>query len=398
MIRKSDDSHLTPADRRRQLIEWIRSHYEAKDTQRRALDLYRAGQFDRALELFQQAEALGADGTTIAGYVAGCHRRTGRVEDLAETLGTIQAQRELDTQERVTLAAALATSGRRAEAMATLRDGLRTAPEAPELHFHLGLLCAERGDYEEAELRHTQVLTIDRDHADAMVQIGLCRGAEQDLPGAMHWLQQALSRRPGDARIGVLMTQAAKALAQSGSPNALRPIMRVTVPEADAADVEQLALLVADDPDFVDAFLSLSEQDVDQEILALLLRTLEAALERQPEHAELRFHCGRVLDRLGRPDDAIAQNERAVAIDPEFTRALIELGRLYRLTNRSDDAVSRLEAALRAGADYADVHYHLGNLYRNRGEIERARDSFERALTINHEYDAAHQALSMIEA
>lgn len=398
MSRKPDDSHLAPADRRRQLIEWIRSHYEAKDTQRRALDHYRAGRLDRALELFQQAEALGADGTTIARYVAECHRRAGRTENVVETLGAIRDQNQLDTQERVTLAAALALSGRRAEAIATLRDGLRARPEAPELHFHLGLLCAELGDLEEAELRHTQVLTIDRDHADAMVQLGLCRGAERDLPGAMHWFQQALARRPGDARIGVLMTQAAKALAQSGSRDVLRPLVRVTVPTADAADVEQLALLVADDPDFVDAFLSLSEQDVNREILALLLRTLEAALERQPEHAELRFHCGRVLDRLGRPDEAITQNERAVAIDPDFTRALIELGRLYRRTNRSDDAVSRLEAALRAGADYADVHYHLGSLYRNRGEIERARDSFERALTINHEYAAAHQALSMIEA
>jgi len=394
----STTSQNAKADQRRKLIEWIRTHYEAKDIQRRAIDQYRAGRFDRALELFQQADALGADGKSVAQYVAECHLTAGRIEQTAQSLDAIAGRDGLQVREHITLACSLAETGRPIAAMETLRDGLRESPDSLELHFHLGLMCAERGDYEEAELRQTQVLTMDRDHVDAMVQIALCRGAIQDLAGAMHWLQQALSRRPHAARIGVLMAQAAKAAAQSAPTGKLRSGLRLVVPDAAEADIEQLARIVAADPDFVDAFLSLSQRDVNREVLSLLFQTLERVLERQPEHAELRFHCARVLDRLGRADAAIAENERAVAIDPGYTRALIELGRLYRRTNRSADAVARLEAALKAGADYADVHYHLGNLYRDLGQIKRARDSFRRALKLNQHYLAAHQALSTIEA
>jgi tetratricopeptide (TPR) repeat protein len=259
-------------------------------------------------------------------------------------------------------------------------------------------MCAERGDFEEAELRHTQVLTIDRNHVDAMVQLGLCRGALQDLSGALYWLQRAQSFRPTDARIGVLLTQAAKALATSGQRGSFRPVLRTLDPEPDEADIQQLSMIVAKDPEFVDAFLALSEEEVNPELLGLLLRTLEAALEHQPEHAELRHHCGRVLERLGRREAAIRANERAVSIDPGFTRALIELGRLYGKTNRRADAVTRLESALKAGADYADVHYLLGSLYRDLGQIERARRSFERALKLNGAYTAAHEALEALVA
>jgi tetratricopeptide (TPR) repeat protein len=103
-----------------------------------------------------------------------------------------------------------------------------------------------------------------------------------------------------------------------------------------------------------------------------------------------------VLERLGRREDAITQNEQAVRIDPKFTRALIELGQLYHATDRNEDATSRLEQAVAAGADYADVHFLLGNLYRDCGQLNRARNAYRRALTINERYEAAQEALKAL--
>ena len=169
-------------------------------------------------------------------------------------------------------------------------------------------------------------------------------------------------------------------------------------PEPDYAGIEELSHVIGAEPDFVDAFLSIPTGKVDEKVFAMLLETLHTALERQPEHAELHYHCGRVLTRLGHDDAAIDQNERAVSIDPKFTRALIELGKLYSRTDRTADATTRLERAVAAGAEYADVFYLLGNLYRDQGQIGQARTAYRRALKINERYEEAKTALEALPA
>jgi len=386
------------AQRRAELVERVRSQFEAKDLVRRAVDRFHAGRFDEALSLFQDALARGADGTTLTDYLADCHVFAGHYSDAAQALDRKAASKHRTVGDAVRHAYVLSAGGRTERAIDTLRGAVRRNSESAELHFHLGTLLSEIGEVEEAELRFAQVLSIDAGHVDAMVSLGLCYGVRQDIASAFTWLQRAQARRPGDARIGIMLTQAAKALYQKTAASGLSPILRTYDEAAQAADIEELARVIEADPDFVDAFLALSNTKVNEEVFAVLLRTLETALERQPEHAELHYHCGRVLDRLGRCDAAIIENERAVAIDPMFTRALIELGRLYRRTNRTTDAASRLEAAIMTGADYADVHFLLGKLYCDLGAIEKARRSFRRALSLNDRYEAAREALELLFA
>jgi len=392
------NASATTAARREALVEWMRRRCEAKDTVRRAIDRFHAGRFDEALALFQEALKLGADGTTLTDYLADCHLVAGRYAEAAAAMDSeVDADRQ-PVEEAVRLAYVHAAAGNTARAIETLRQAVRRHCESIELHFALGTLLSESGNFDEAELRFAQVLSIDTQHVDAMISLALCHGARQDVMSAFTWLHRAQAYRPGDARIGILLTQAAKALYQDHSISGVHPRLRTYSEVAQRTDIQELARVIEVDPDFVDAFLNLTGTDVNREIFAILLRTLEAALERQPEHAELHYHCGRVLDRLGRSDAAIGENERAVAIDPGFTRALIELGRLYRKTNRNTDAVGRLEAAIVAGADYADVHYWLGRLYCDLGAIEKARRSFRRALSLNDHYEAAREALDSLFA
>ena len=167
-------------------------------------------------------------------------------------------------------------------------------------------------------------------------------------------------------------------------------------PEQDTLGMEELSRVIEENADFVDAFLSIRLDDVQEGLFAVLLGTIRVALERQPEHAELHFHCGRVLDKLGRRADAIDANEEAVRLNPRFTRALIELAKLYQATDRRIDAATRLEQAVAQGAEYADVYFMLGNLYRDRGDFEQARGAYGNALRINSEYVAAQEALATL--
>lgn len=382
--------------RREAIQRTLRSYYAAMRETRRGVCLLNAGEFTQAEAAFQRAAALGCKPGQMARRLAACALGRGDPAAAAAHLEALCEENQGGTAELIRLAYAAWSAGKRTMALTTLREALRGEPEHPGLHFHLGVLLAAGGELEEAELRFTQVECIDRNHVEGLVQLALCCAARHAPREALEYLQRALIRRPDDPRIGLLTAQAAKAVQQQGHV----PMLRATLPDTPGqfADwgIEDLARAVAAEPDFVEAFLSLPPDEVEKETYALLLRTLELALEHQPESAELHFHCGQLLIRLGRRDDAIARNEQALALRPRFTRALIELARLYQLTDRNDDALTRLRDAIAAGAEYADVYYLLGNVHRRRGDLSAARLAYRRALTINERYLDARLALEAL--
>jgi tetratricopeptide (TPR) repeat protein len=385
--------HYSPELERR-----IKQYFHALDDVRRGVCLLNAGAFQEAAIAFSQAAVHGGTMKSLASYLAACHLGQGNPEEAARSFGRQAADEPDNPGPRIRQAHALAESGQRPEAIALLRQAIANHPETAELHFQLGLMLSEEEDYEEAELRFTQAVNLDADHTDALLALAMCMGVRQAPDQAVRYLVRAQARRPFDPTIAFMLSKAAAGLKDEGEAVSVR----ATIPDEtvidDRAGIDELARVIAADPDFVDAFISIPRGAVDEQVFAVLLRTIEVALERQPEQAELHFHCGQLLERLDRPREAIDATERAVGLSPRFTRALINLGKLYHRTDRAEDAVTRFEQAVAVGGDYADVYYLLGKLYRDRGEIHRARLAFRRALSLNERYEEARQALQSLEA
>lgn len=385
------------------LIELLKGRFEAADQVRRGVCLLNAGQYGPAEAAFKQASQTGCTDLSLPSYLAACLLGQGKPDAAAEQFANIAEQDATHVAARIRHALTLWSAERCEDAIQSLRESVALNPECAELHFQLGTLLASLESYEEAELRFTQALNIDRRHTGALVSLAMCCGIRKAPAEALAHLQRAQSLKPHDARIGLLLAQAAKAVQQEGFSVRVRADMPGAEPAVagrvdEARGLEELSRVIEAEPGFVDAFLSIRSGEVNEQVFAVLLGALETTLRRQPTHAELHHLCGRVLERLGRPQDAIAENERAVQIDPSFTRALIELGKLYRMTDRNAQAVTRLEQAIAAGADYADVHYLLGNLYRDRGQVGQARSAYRRALVLNERYDAAMKALEALPA
>jgi tetratricopeptide (TPR) repeat protein len=166
----------------------------------------------------------------------------------------------------------------------------------------------------------------------------------------------------------------------------------------DLQDIERLGEAILREPEFVEAFLSLPETEVDGEVFSVLSAVLERALRKHPEYADLHYHCGAVHRRLGHTQAALRHAERAVELNANYVNALILLADLYGRTDRWKAGVERLEQAIRAGANYPDVHYLMGRLFQSGGEIDRARQAYRRALELNGDYPAAKEALAALAA
>jgi tetratricopeptide (TPR) repeat protein len=379
-----------------ELLGRIKARFESQDLVRRGVCLINAGQYEQAEAVFRRATESGYGGQSLPSYIAACLLGQGKPDAAADQFAKLVKRNGFETAARIRHALARWAAGACEEAMQSLREGIRLNSECAALHFQLGTLLSSVERYDEAELRFTQALNIERDHVEAHVSLAMCCGARNAPDKALSYLQRAQSLRPWDARLGLLLTQAAKAAQQQGLSARARAEMPNSDDDRDEQGIDELARAIEADPDFVDAFLSLQEGQVDARVFGLLLKTLEAALRRQPEHAELHHQRGRVLARLGRCGDAIDENERAVGILPTFIRALIELAKLYQQTDRTIDAATRLEQAVAAGAEYADVYYLLGNLYRKQGKVGRARSAYRHALLINNRFEAAVQALEAL--
>lgn len=376
------------------VLATIRDFYEGRAQLRRGLCLLRAGQLDAAIGALQQAKRLGCGDRTLPSLLASalCATSGGSTEGENPACASSSATDEIQR------AHLLWASGKPGEAIATLREAIQADAERAELHYQLGLLLTQLEQYEEAELRFEQAINIEPHHAAAAVSLAMCCGVRGAAGEAVRHLQRVQARRPFDGRIALLLAKAAQAAKHdSATAGGAVPVEVPTDEEAyPASEIEELARVIRLEPDFVDAFLAIPRKDVDDGVFAMLLTTLQAALEHEPERADLLFHCGRVLDRLGDDAAAVTAEESAVQLDPTFTRALIELAKLYRRTDRTRDAAERLEQAVAAGADYADVHCMLGQLYHKLGDASKAMNAFTRALEINEDYSEARAGLALV--
>lgn len=387
---------------RLELLDSLKRCYQGQQHLRRGVCLLNAGQYDQAASAFAAAEVANPGGRSLPSLMAACHVGKGDFARAAGALAGTVASAPDEVTARVRQALLFWRADRRSEAVESLRDGLKLNPDSAELHFQLGNMLAALDQTDEAELRFTQAVAIDRNHAEALLALGLCAATRQQPAEAKRYLERAQRRRPHDGRIGLLLSQAAKALADQGQPMQLEAEMPPDKPPQDEQALEQLSRIIEAEPEFVDAFLELPSADqaseMDREVYAVLAETLNLALDRSPKLPALHCAAGRLFDHLGRSEEAVAATERAVDLDPGYAQALLQLARLYQQTDRHQDALVRLEQALRAGARYADVYYMLGNLYRRNGWLEQARWAYVQALELNDDYEAARRALATLAA
>ncbi len=389
---------LAPPEPRLEVQGLLKRYYDGQQHLRRGICLLNAGEYAQAAEEFTAASRANPHSRSLPRLLAACHIGGGRFDLAAANMQEAISVEPKDVTARVRHALTLWKDHRGSEAINHLRAAIAEHPESAELHFQLGTLLAALDELAEAEMRFTQAIAIDKNHSDALVSLALCCAVDRRVGEAQRYLERAQRRRPHDARIGLLLTQAARSLADQGTPVSLHAEIPTAPSNGYGEAIEHLSRIVAAEPDFIDAFLTLPSADVDADTYAMLAETLNRALDFCPQDAALHSARGRVLVRLGRADEAILATERALDLDPRSVQALVQLAELYQQTNRHDDARDRLERALALGAEFADVYYLLGNLYRHGGQIERARWAYGQALRINDHYEAARTALDSLAA
>ena len=107
-------------------------------------------------------------------------------------------------------------------------------------------------------------------------------------------------------------------------------------------------------------------------------------------------NLGTALQEAGRPNEAIARYQRALALKPDYVPAMNNLGTALRAAGRVDEAVAVYDRALATTADRASVFVNRGNALMAAGRLEDAVASFRQAVVVAP--DSAHARTALANA
>lgn len=293
-----------------------------------------------------------------------------------------------------------------AKAAATLKKGLRLDPSMVSASALLGMSLFESGDYAGARPALEKTLRA-RPH-DNNIELFLANDLTKlgDFEAAASHFQELARREPNNQRIWYLLGKVYTQLAQHAlaKMNAIDPnsvwahevsgeIME-SMKNYDGAIVEyQKAIDSAPRQAGVhyklgDLYWSLSRWDKATE-------QFRAELANDPGNCMAQWKVGDILVQQSiQPEQALADVDKALAMCPNLTEARLDRGRVLLRLHRDQEAIADLKAAEKATPNDPSVHFSLSQAYRAVGKQEEARLELESFRKL----DAAARAATAAQA
>ncbi len=114
--------------------------------------------------------------------------------------------------------------------------------------------------------------------------------------------------------------------------------------------------------------------------------------------AEAHTFLGWTYSFIGELETAIAECERAIAVDPDFGNPYNDIGAYLIAKGEYERAIPYLERALGAKRyrAYHFAHFNLGRAKEYQGDVLNAYRHYKKALDLEPRYSVAHKAIEQL--
>ena len=187
----------------------------------------------------------------------------------------------------------------------------------------------------------------------------------------------------GEATIAEVTAAVEKTLDRKAHGIALKNLAKVLnwagkFEEGRKAALRALAFIPNDAAAHYEASVSAARLGRRQEAIAEQRQVLRLA----PGHNEARNSLGMVLLAEGKVDEAIGQFQNVLERDPTFVKSYVNLGLALELQGQVDRAIQMYHQALQLEPDFADAHNNLGNALRSQGKVDEAIGHYRQAIRV----------------
>ena len=122
---------------------------------------------------------------------------------------------------------------------------------------------------------------------------------------------------------------------------------------------------------------------------AQAIAQFERALALQPDDPKVLFALGNTANQLGLAGPAEQFFRHVLALDPGRLEAIVNLANLLRAAGQYDAAIALLDPALARQPHSPELHLTLGSAWREKGDFPKAASHYQAALDISPNYAAA---------
>jgi cytochrome c-type biogenesis protein CcmH/NrfG len=278
-----------------------------------------------------------------------------------------------------------------------------------------GVEMFEAGQFDEAREYYKVKLAENPADAEAAIYLGRIAMNQDDLDGAIGWMEKALELAPDSSSshywaatayvvkvqkqnaydlIGKVKTHIDKAVELDPNNVDARLFLAgflMNAPPFVGGDIqkarEQAEIVIAQDP--VRGNMFMAEIHKKENNFDLAAQSYEAAAAADPASADPYYAMGMMYQTNREWDKAFIAFETAVKVDPTATEALYQIGRTGVFSEQeTDKAIAALQKYITLEPEegqptVANARWRLGLLYEIKGDVAAARAEYNAALLLN---------------
>jgi tetratricopeptide (TPR) repeat protein len=254
--------------------------------------------------------------------------------------------------------------------LAEFREAVRLRPDFAEAYNNIGLVLAQKDDDRPAIAAFREAIRLRPDYADAHSNLGAALTLT-DSDEAIRELNQAVTLAPNSVKARFNLAVAYSSSAEGGPK-----------------EVEQLRKVIALDPTFARAHLSLGRALLREGKVPEAVAELQEATKLDPRSGDAHYQLGLALARAGRREQAALEAQQGHDLASADERAEnvnldIAEGRAALDRGETDQAENKFRHALMLQPDSPEAHHYLGVALEKRGDTAGATAAYQTALHLN---------------
>ncbi len=255
-------------------------------------------------------------------------------------------------------------AGNLSQAEAIYLQALPIAPQPSELLHLLGVIAAQRQQFDEAIELINQAIALDNTVANFYSSLGGALSGQGQWTEAIESFNRALTLEPNHLE------------AHYNLGNLLRHHRQW------AQAAQHYRQYLALNPNDATVHHYLGSVLLSQRQISEAIKCYQQALALKPNDAEINHHLGYALAELGQFSKAVNYYQRALVLAPNNAQTHKCLGDIWRIQGCLDKAMVTYQQVLALNPSDADTYNNLGTVFSQMGHLTKATKCFQQALQL----------------